>query len=353
MNDTEINDIRTLIDFKSITFSKYKKTLVIKEFLNSLMNSKIENSCNWAAELICAGHFIDLWEIILIFMSKNIHLANPKLPIYIEMRFTKFKDILINGYIGNELAMRNDTKIRILFTEIICVLCLSKKNHCFEQIKIKRIEEFDMTQMTSRLKAPNINYATEYFLKDDPKELFIAINEFAYNLSNDSKNNILACYWIEWIIEFGNICKKKNEKCYCERRTFAPVQDQFQTDIIWILWDILLNKSKNTEICNKIMNSLLNIFSIKYNNNTKRKRRYIMYFAVSLITDLIDYKIDIILNKKEIKAILSKINYIYKQIKKNEIAPKTEYLFNNMENSEKSNLTKTIEKLNIMKNLTL
>ena len=353
MNDTEINDIRISNDFKSSTFSKYKKTLVIKEFLNSLMNSKIENSCNWAAELICAGHFIDLWEIILTFMSKNIHLANPKLPIYIEMRFNKFKDILINGYIGNELAMRNDNKIRILFTEIICILCLSKKTHCFEQIKIKKIEEFDITQMTSRLKAPNINYATEYFLKDDPKELFVAINEFAYNLSNNSKNNIIACYWIEWIIEFDNICKKKNEKCSCERRTFAPVQQQFQTDIIWIIWDILLNKSKKLEICNKIMISLLNIFSIKYNNTTKRKRRYILYFAVSLITDLIDYKIDIILNKKEIKLILSKIDHIYKQIKKNEIAPKTEYLFDNIKNTEKTNLTKTIEKLNIMKNLIL
>ena len=141
MNEIEINDIRIIADFKSITFSEYKKTSVNKELLNSLVNSKVEHACNWAAELICSGHFSDLWETILTFIGKNVHLGNPKLPIYIEMRFNKFKDILLNGYLDNELSMRNNEKIRKLFAEIICVLCKSRKNHSFESIKIKKQEE--------------------------------------------------------------------------------------------------------------------------------------------------------------------------------------------------------------------
>ena len=38
MNEIEINDIRNIADFKSITFSDYKKTSVNNELLNSLVN---------------------------------------------------------------------------------------------------------------------------------------------------------------------------------------------------------------------------------------------------------------------------------------------------------------------------
>jgi hypothetical protein len=350
MSDTEINDIRTQQEFKTISFSNYKKTSVVNELLNSLSNSKVEESCNWAAELICAGHYTDLWETILKYLAKNIHVGNPKLPIYIDIRFEKFKDIMFNGYIGNELIMRNNSKIRKLFAEIICILCYSRKNLSFEHIKINK-NEYDMTNMTNRFKAPNKEYANKYFKPEDPPELFISINEFAYNLSDKIRNKVNACYWIEWIIEFESLCKQKKEKIFCERRTFPPIQDTYKCDIIWIIWEILLdiaNNNSNT-LTYKIMEALLKIFCIKYKPGTKKKRRYLIYFAVSLITENVDYTIEMISNKNSIDIITSKIDIIYKQIKKNEVSPNTDYLFNNVDKT--NNLKKTIEKLEKLKAL--
>ena len=131
MNETDINDVRTSTDFKGISFSKFKKSDVRKELLNCIINNKIESACNWGAELICAGHYQELWENILLTISKYIHLGNPKLPIYISMRFDSFKDIYVNGYIGNELAMRNNKRIRSLFAEVLSILCLSNKKPAF------------------------------------------------------------------------------------------------------------------------------------------------------------------------------------------------------------------------------
>ena len=349
MDDCEINDIRSEREFKSITFSKFKRTDAKKELLNSLFSGKIEHALHWSAEFICCGCFIELWDIILIFVGKHIHLGNPKLPIYLELRFNNFKDI-IQTYIGYELNMRNNNKVRKLFAEIITILCISKKKHSIESIKIKKQEEFDITTMSSKLKAPNIEYASKIFKKDDPKELFIAINELAYQVSKNALNSLDACYWVEWINEFENLCKKKKEQCVCERRSFVNVDEKFAKDPIWIIWDVLFytNDLRNDTISSKILKSLFDLFCIRYTAGSKKKRKYLIYFAISLITDSFNSKIDIIENKTIVDNVINKINLIYKEIKKNEKAPATDYLFNGV---ERSNREKTLEKLEALNNM--
>ena len=125
MNEIEISDKREIKIFKYKTFSNYSKSNVKKELLNNLINGSIEPSNYWCIELICSGNFLDIWEIIIHFMSRYIYTANPKLPIYIFKRFENFKEIINNGYKDNEINLRNNSKIRKLFAEIICILCLS------------------------------------------------------------------------------------------------------------------------------------------------------------------------------------------------------------------------------------
>jgi hypothetical protein len=355
MNIT-INDKRLVAEFKGITFSNFKKSKVIDELIQCLINSKIEHACYWCSELICAGHFGDVWDIIILYVSKYIHLGNPKLPIYIAKRIEQFKTIVTNGYLEDELSMRNHPQIRNLFAEIIAILCLSRKKHPFEPMKIKKEEEFNMSFMSSRLKAPSVDFATSLFRKDDPKELFIAINEFAYHISRKSKNAMSACYWLEWIIEYETICKSKKETCSCETRDFAPVGEKFKKDPIWIVWDAILSECKERKdlITTKIMDALLSIFCIKFTSGVKRRRRFIVYFAISLLADPVDFTFEMLTlsQKKQVEKVVEKIHIVYRDVKKNEIIPEEEIIMNTdgmtVVKPERTNLDKTIERLEKM-----
>ena len=349
MDANEINDKRVQKEFSGKTFSGYKKADAKKQLTNAIMAGRIESSNYWCAEYICAGHFSDLWEIILTIASKNIHHGNPKLPIYLEMRMDGFKEIVVNGYIDNEIKMRNNSRIRKLFCEIICILCFSQKKHSYDSIKITQIE-FDITEIKHRLHADTLNYISPTFMKDDPKECLIAGNELAFCLHKNGKNTNDACYWVEWISEFESVCKKKKSVIKCERRSKMPVNTKDQMDLIWMVWDIILHESTNRDkLTRKIIRSLLSLFCLKYTNNNKKKRKYIIYYAVALLTEKVDLNISLNNQNQVISKVQEKIDAIYREIKKNEVKPDTDYLFNNM---GKSNLDKTIEKLEKMQNMT-
>jgi hypothetical protein len=348
MNPNDINDKRMPKDFKGVTFSNFKKSAAKKELLNHLYLGKIEESCYWSGEFICAGHFLGLWDILFLFVCKNIHLGNPKLPTYMDLRFNDFKNIVTNGYIDNELKMRNNNKIRRLFCEVICVLCLSNKKSSFDIPKIKEAE-FMATNISYKLNADNVRYAQTVFRKEDPNELFIAINELAWNISDKSKNTVNAYYWIEWILGYEKKLKQNGKKIMAASRNYT-VENKYKTDIIWLIWNIIQQESlKKSKAVEKIIDSLINLFCIRYQPGYKQRRKSIIYFAVALLTEPFEKKIPLLNNKKIIEKVTSKIDVIYKQIKKNEVTPDTDYLFKGFNSG---NLEKTISKLEKMSSLT-
>jgi hypothetical protein len=243
--------------------------------------------------------------------------------------------------------MRNNDKIRKLFCEVMCVLCDAKRRHTFDDIKIVK-DDFDMTYIKDRLKAPNLNYAESVIKNEDPKELLVAINELAFNVSANEKNTLEACYWIEWISEYETICKRKKDKCNCERRVNMPVLGKFQMDIIWIVWDIFLKEAeKKNKLIHKIIKAILNLFSLRYTTGCHKKRKYLLFFVVSLLCENIILDEEIIREKQKeiVTNVLKNVDMVYKQIKKNEVSPGTDYLFKDV---KASNLEKTIEKLEKM-----
>jgi hypothetical protein len=350
-NSSEINDVRPVSAFRGTSFSNYKKTDIRKQLIENMKNGKLEPAAYWCAELVCSGHFMEIWEIVLHYVGKHIHLGNPKVIIYLQMRFDIFRNIMSKGEYLAEIDLRNNPTIRKLFAEIISVLTLSNRKHSFEPIKINREEEFDMTQMTERLKATSAHYADGIMKPKDPKELFVAVNEFAYHVSPDSKSTIGACYWIEWTIEFDTICKKRKQPCLCDKRSYIPVEGKYQKDIIWILWDVLghyVGELNNTFI-SKLYEALLQIFCIKYTTASCKKRRFLLYFAVALLTEQVPNNIELMPNKALVQNIVDKIDVLYKDIKSAEIGPGTDYLWHGVKDDNA--FERSMQRMEIMNSL--
>ena len=341
-----INDMRDSSDFRSITFSGYKKADVKKQLLLSIFNNKIEQSCYWSAEMVCAGHYMDLWEICLFYLGKHIHLGNPKLAIYLQKRFQVFKNIMVQGAFFDELQLRNNPTIRNMFAEIVCVFCMSPKKPSMEPVKINKDDEFDMTVIADKLKAPNTNYSANIMKKEDPKELTIGINELAYHVSRNKHvpNMSQACYWVEWIISFDQICKKRKQPLVASNRDNIPVEYKYQKEVIWIIWDVLFLEVQDDKFLTSLLNSILQLFCLKFTPALIRKRHYLLYYAISVVTEPFIRDIQMIQNKGLVENTIQQIATVYKQIKKSEVAPQTDYLFHGLH--DPNNTQKSLNKIN-------
>ena len=294
----KINDNRKVF---TNTFSNYKKSLAVKELMNSIYYQKNEDAFFWTAELLCSNCIIEIWDTYIEFMCKYTHVYNPKIPIYLHKKFLEFKEIAEKT--NDDIELRNVDEIRKLFF-IITLIFTSSKRECVLDIPVFQFN-FEIDKMYTNLKAPNVSYIQNYFKNGDPKEYYIPLNELMYHLK-ETKNKMDIFYWIEWIITYDDVLLKNKKQIQCVKRTFAV-----NTNIIWIIWELLLSFEKQP------IESLLQLFSIKYKSNKKKK--CILYLCVMYIISKVDYNIPI-LESGLLKNIEESINTAFEKIKKKEIA---------------------------------
>jgi len=294
----------TIVDSRTVfanTFSNYKKSVAVKELMTSIYYQKTEDAYFWTAELLSSNCIIEIWDTYIDFMCKYTHIYNPKIPIYLHKKFLEFKEIA--GSTNDDIKLRNIDEIRRLFFTLTLIFCSSKRE-CVLDIPVFQFS-FEMDKMYTNLKAPNVSYIQNYFKSGDPKEYYIPLNELMFHLK-ETKNKMDIFYWIEWIIEYDALLLKNKKQLQCVKRAFAV-----NTNIIWIIWEILLSFEKQP------IDSLLELFSIKYKTNKKKK--CILHLCAMYIITKIDYNIPI-LEPGLLKNIEESINIAFEKIKKKEIA---------------------------------
>ena len=294
-------------------------------------------------ELICSGLYLQLWDIILDVLGKNIYNCNIKLICYLEIKFNEFKNYI--NTCNDELELRNSVTVREIFCEIITILCMSNKIQTINRVKIKP-EELESVNFANKLKADKIEYANLVFSNDDPKELYIAINELIFNINRDNPNQFLIFFWIEWILKYSQKLKKNKKNIDCLMRDY-PTTNKHRKNIIFLILDSISTKETNNKLLDKTLQSLINLFCIRYSPSCNNKRVYLIYLAVNIIiSKSLNIDIPLVQNIEIINKIKKKNDIFYKRIKKFE--HNLHSGDNNIDDEEKLAIDKSMERINMV-----
>lgn len=316
-----INDNRVSSYFTKTTFSNFKKTELLKAFNNSLEERNIEKGCYYVSEMICSGYYIEIWNMVINYICKFVHICNPRLIIYLKHKMYRFK-LLANNVQRDEIELRNNTEIRTMFSELVIIICKSNSKTCLHEINVK-VDDLNLEIISKKFQAPNFSYLTNVFQEGDPREIYMALNEFAYHISDDSKNYNMACYWFGWIFVFDEYCRKKKQRISCIPRSFCVVK-KGKSDIIWCIWNCLLTRAtqlgKGVE---KLINCLCDLFQLKYDHNILKKRKVVIYNAIYLCIESIDFSIPLGNDLLTNEYLITNTNKIFTLLKQSEIQVET------------------------------
>ena len=287
MSKIIITDFRELYDFKGVTFNNIKLNEVKKELVKCLLNNNCDQSLYWTCDILLSCNFIVLWEIYFYLLSNIISTSNLKFINFLYKKYDDFKVIINNcPKIIDILNLRTNENIINIFTDITVFICCTKKNNLIDYKKLY-IKNFNFDKINNILKAPNINYVNNYFKDGDPKELYIILNEFIYNLE---ENNELETYkWVYIYLDYYDKCKKNKIILLCEDRSniidyINELNNTLKNHPIWILWSILLQKCMNHEkiITYNYIKKLLHFYLIQFSQSKIKTRINLLFFSIKI-----------------------------------------------------------------------
>lgn len=349
-----IRDIREPDAFKTSSFSGYKKTAVKQQLMECLKHAKVEEACYWSAELVASGHFIDLWDVVFLFLGKYIHLGNPVISIYVKKKYALFRSVANDPRIPiNHSHCVNNPTIRHLFAELFSTLALSDKKHAYEGIRVEDVQ--DIGVVMKHLSADHSEYATGILKEKDPQEWIVSLNEFAYHISASSRNMSKACFWLEWMCSYDTLCRHRKEPLMCHKRNeYTDIETKYRGDFIWLIWETLLFYAEQRgALETTLINTLFDFFRVRYSFGVIKKRKPLLYFAISILTEPAPLKREILneTQKEMVAVAATNVNtVIYKELKKNEVL---KILYDPLEqdlakNEKTQRFHESIQKLNLL-----
>jgi len=318
-----IEDARPLGEFKDKTFSGFKKRDVINALFKSIETGKIENACYWITECIISGYIVDIYEKLIQFSSKIIHINSPNLPEFLWRRYSTFHKSI--DHIGQKekdkyIHLRNTGSIRNNLVDVVVTMTVAPKTKRYDKYpKIDESKDFQFTTIKEKLNATMQLLPSHIIKFTDPEELRIIMNEIFFNLKNKLGGYERCIYWVQWLLKWEKKNKKNKQKYEIEERVVKGIHKKYCKDIIWLVWSVVLEEtSLRDEQIKKQIEYLYYLFKYDYTGGKRNARLSILYHSIGYLTLPINFNVEIRKDKNIFLQTQCNINMMFHTKKKKE-----------------------------------
>ena len=278
------NNFNLIQGNKGITYGKFKLTEAYKQLINNISKGYHDKSQLWSIQINISYEFnkliyklIDYYFTYINICNLNIvHLIFSDNLIYnLEvLKYYKENKHIINTYHNHQI-------IRNHLAQFVSVLTLSDKKKIPTLEKITKEQLFlNNTSLKQRIKYSGNNLTSKIIKCDDDQNIIIPINEIINILKNNDKqifSESHLLFWLNWLFEYDKLYFKPNSI----RKLDQSINDKFIYEMVWILWEILLNYGNY--LPNNIIKKLLFIYCIDFKPSQKNKKKNIIIMAFLII----------------------------------------------------------------------
>ena len=315
-----IYDHRLKSKLKSMTLSGYKKSEVIKALNLGIINSKINDALRWGIELHISGYTENIFSELLNIYVNNINILNPYFFFYFINKRKYYNKLISNVPKNIIIFTRNNQEIRNLIMELISILVYSKKNNMFQSKSLPKIPKYayEYVFIKQKVISKNTNEILKYLNGSDLNEIKISLNEIINILNSKSKTFSKITFWYLWIKKYVKEYKKVNiDREISKRHEINDIDEKYKNDWTWSLWNIFCDYSKSlNKKYNIYVNKLYSEFKLDYKGYEKKDKNSIILYVIYILTNKINFDINI---RQNISGIIHSnciINIIYKSIEK-------------------------------------
>lgn len=340
-----VYDTRTPNDFKGISICGYKRSDVIKEYQNSMINNKLEDAIRWCVELHSTGLNSQIWTALRTIYIRYIHINNPKFFFYLNKREKEYMNIIKGCSRKHEIFTRNDQEIRNLFSELTSISTLTKKNNIFLQKSLPTINQssFLPENIKKRMISKNTDYIMEYVFNNTNSEVTFALNEILNNLLFKYGTFENCIYWYLWLEKLDSIQKKQINPCGIGSIIFTSKKvdkDIYFDHWAYILWNIFNNFEAKLEKRDfTFIKKLEKIYKNKFKPSQIVSKKFYLFIAFYIIKKNINWNIYLFHQEHLILQSVANINKMYGNI--------ISTITNNLSNEQKNILFKNYNILKI------